>query len=214
MNLVVMGSPGVGKGTYTGLLSKRYKIPHLSTGVLTRDEIDKGTELGKSFKESIEKGELVPDDIITSMLKKRLSKEDCKQGFMLEGYPRNVNQAKILEGLIKVDKVINFVASDEAVVDRLSGRIICRKCGATYHIKNIPPKKPGVCDECGGEIYQRKDDEPESVKKRLEIYREQTAPLIDYYKAKDLLVDIDVSTPYEEYPAVLKEVDKALGVGE
>lgn len=214
MNLIGLGAPGVGKGTYTKLLSKRYKILHISTGDLCREEIKKGTQFGKKLaKEFLEKGILVPDDIITNMLKERLGKDDCKNGFILEGYPRNISQAKILEGMIKIDKVLNFVAPDEVITDRLSGRIICKSCGAIYHIKNVPPKEPGICDVCGGKLYQREDDRPESVKVRLKIYHEKTAPLIKYYKKKGLLADVDVSTPYEEYPKVLKEVDKILRIG-
>lgn len=213
MKLVVMGAPGVGKGTYTKLLSKRYKLPHISTGDMFREEIKKGRELGKLAKEIIDKGNLVPDDITTNMLKKRLKKSDCGNGFILDGYPRNIQQAKSLENITNIDKVINFVAPDEVITNRVSGRIICKKCGAIYHIKNIPPKKQGICDACGGELYQREDDNPESVKIRLKIYHEKTALLIEYYKKKGLLADVDVSSPYKEYMKVLKQVDKALGIG-
>lgn len=213
MKLVVMGAPGVGKGTYTELLSKRYKLPHVSTGDMFRKEIKKGTRIGKLAKEIIDKGGLVPDDITTNMLKKRLGRKDCVNGFILDGYPRNIEQAKALEKITKIDKVINFVAPDEVITDRVSGRIICKKCGAIYHIKNIPPKKPGVCDACGGELYQREDDNPQSVKVRLKVYHEKTAPLIGYYKDKGLLADVDVSTPYKEYVKVLEQLDKVLGIG-
>ncbi len=212
MNIIVMGAPGVGKGTYTELISKKYNLPHISTGDMFRSEAKKGTKIGNMAREVMEAGGLMPDDITNKLLKKRLKQKDCKDGFILDGYPRSIEQAKALEKITNTDKVINFVANDEIIIDRVSGRIVCRKCGATYHEKNIPPKKPGVCDSCGGELYRRQDDEPDVVRKRLQVYYEKTAPLIDYYKDKGMLVNVDLSGPYREYPKVLEQVERALAV--
>ena len=198
MNVVVLGSPGVGKGTYTTLVSKRFNLPHISTGDMFRENIKNNSELGKEAKSYMDKGLLVPDEIVTAMLKKRLESDDVKKGFLLDGYPRNLDQVELLKEFVEIDKVLNFVASDEVIIDRLSGRRVCKKCGSTFHVRNVPPKVEGVCDNCGGDLYQRKNDLPEAIKKRLEVYSEQTAPLVSYYREKGLLVDVDVNTPYEE----------------
>jgi len=212
MNVVVLGSPGVGKGTYTGLTSKRFNLPHISTGDMFRENMKAGTELGIKAKSFINDGLLVPDAVTTEMLKQRLDKPDVEKGFLLEGYPRNVEQAETLKDIVKLDKVLSFFASPDVIIDRLSGRRVCRGCGATYHVKNVPPKVKGVCDECAGELYQREDDNPEKIKKRLEVYENQTAPLIEYYKGEGLLFEVDVSSPYEEREKVIKVVAEVLGV--
>ncbi|MEM0344594.1 MAG: adenylate kinase [Thermofilaceae archaeon] len=197
MRLVFMGPPGVGKGTYASAISERFGIPHISTGDIIREEIKKGTELGRKLKEYVERGELVPDELVTELVRARLSQEDCKHGFILDGYPRTLRQAEDLDKMTKIDLVLNFVAPDDVIVDRISGRRICRKCGAIYHVKYMPPKVPGVCDRCGGELYQREDDKPEVVLRRLEVYRQQFAPIINYYKERNLIVDIDASDQAE-----------------
>lgn len=209
MKIVVLGAPGVGKGTYTKLLVKKYEVPHVNTGDLFRDEMSNETELGKLAKSYVDVGKLVPDDVTTEMLKKRLEQEDCSNGYFLDGYPRTHEQAKLIEGFAKIDRVLNFIARDEVIIDRLSGRRICRQCGEIYHIKNVPPPADGKC-KCGGELYQRADDKPEAIKERLKEYAEKTAPLIDYYKEKGLLVEVDVNSPYEEREKVLKFIDDQL----
>jgi len=210
MNIVLLGSPGVGKGTYAKRISKIYNIPQISTGDMFREAIKNKTEIGLKAKEYMDKGELVPDDITIGIVEERLKKDDCKNGFMLDGFPRTIAQAEALDKIIVIDKVLDFTASDEVIIDRLSGRRVCRNCGAIYHIRNIVPKVEGVCDNCGGELYQRDDDKPESVKKRLDVYKKQTAPLIDYYKEKELLADIDANRPIEQVDEIIADVRKAL----
>ncbi|MEM1522798.1 MAG: adenylate kinase [Thermofilaceae archaeon] len=197
MRLVFMGPPGVGKGTYAAAISERFGIPHISTGDMIREEIKKGTELGRKLREYVERGELVPDELVTEIVRARLSQEDCKHGFILDGYPRTLKQAEDLDKMTKIDLVLNFIAPDEVIVDRISGRRICRKCGAIYHVKYMPSKVPGVCDRCGGELYQREDDKPEVVLRRLEVYRQQFAPIINYYRERNLIIDIDASDQAE-----------------
>ena len=193
MRLVFMGPPGIGKGTYASAVSKKYGIPHISTGDIFREEIKKGSPLGLKVKEYVSRGELVPDDIVIEVVRRRLSREDCKKGFILDGYPRTLRQAEALDEITKIDLVLNFVAPDEIIIERVSGRIICSKCGAIYHEKWRPPRKPGVCDVCGGRVIKREDDRPEVVKHRLELYKRQFAPIIEYYRRKGLLVDVDAS---------------------
>jgi adenylate kinase len=208
MNLMALGAPGVGKGTYSDLIAQSLKIPRVSTGDMFRENIKNSTPIGKKAKSHIDKGLLVPDEITIEMLKERIIQEDCKGGFLLDGFPRTIPQADAMKDLAKIDKVLNFVAPEAIIIDRLSGRRVCRKCGATFHIKNIPPKKPGICDTCGGELYQREDDKEEVIKSRIEEYNKKTAPLIEYYK--EILFDVDVSSPYEKRFEVLESVRKHL----
>lgn len=203
MRLVLLGPPGVGKGTQASNIVKRYSIPHISTGDIFRANIKEGTELGLTAKGYMDKGLLVPDELVVSIVKDRLSKEDCKDGFLLDGFPRTVEQAEALDNElsemgIKLDKVVNIEADEDVLIQRVTGRRICRECGATYHIKNMPPKVEGVCDIDGGTLYQRDDDKVETVKTRINVYFEQTQPLIDYYKAKGLLLDIDGIRPIDD----------------
>ena len=207
MNLIFLGPPGVGKGTYADMVSKILKIPHISTGDIFRDEIKKGTELGKLVKQYVEKGELVPDEIVIEVVRRRLSMEDCKKGFILDGYPRTLKQAIELDKIVKVDLAIHFVAPEEVIIERISGRRICRRCGAIYHIKFMPPKKPGICDRCGGPLYQREDDKPEVVRHRLKVYYERFKPILEYYKNKGILVEVNAGRKAEE---VVKDVLKIL----
>jgi len=210
VNIVLLGSPGVGKGTYAGILSKKYNIPHISTGQLFRDAVKNKTELGKRVEEYINRGDLVPDEIVIQIVRERLEKDDCKNGFLLDGFPRTIPQAEALETFKRIDKVLNFVASEEEILNRLGGRRTCRKCGAIFHVKNIPPKVSGVCDNCGGELYQREDEKPEAIKKRMIEYSEKTKPLIDYYSKKGLLANIDANYPIEEVDKIISQCKEAL----
>lgn len=210
MNLIVIGPPGVGKGTYAEILSTKYIIPKISSGDLFHRAIREGAPLGKEIGDYVSKGELVPDEVVIELIRERLQEDDCKDGFLLDGFPRTISQAKALEEAGKVDKVLNFTAPDEEVLSRLSGRRTCRKCGAIYHTKNRPPKVLGVCDRCGGKLYQRTDETPEVIKTRLRVYREKTKPVIDYFRKKGVLVDIDARYPYEEIDKVIAQCDDAL----
>jgi len=210
MNVVLLGSPGVGKGTYADILSKKYEIPKISSGDLFHEAIRNGTALGKRVQGYMSRGELVPDEIVIKLVKERLEKDDCKNGFFLDGFPRTINQAEALDKFKKTDKVLNFVASEEEIISRLSGRRTCKKCGAIFHVKNKPPKIEGICDNCGGELYQRTDETPETIKNRLQVYHEKTKPLIDYYRKKGLLAEINANYGYSEINKVISQCDKAL----
>jgi adenylate kinase len=188
MKILVLGSPGVGKGTYTSALVKAKHLVHISTGDLFRNNIKNQTELGKKVKEYLDSGALVPDELTIALVKDRLEKEDCKfKGFILDGFPRTIPQADALEQITRIDLVIKFSADHDVIMSRLTGRMICKGCGEIYHKINIKPKVKGVCDLCGKELYVRDDDTPVSVEKRLALYQEKTAPLIDYYKEKGIL---------------------------
>jgi adenylate kinase len=192
MKLVLIGGPGAGKGTQAKKLSKHFDIAHISTGDLLREQMKLGTELGKKVSEIMNAGGLVSDDIVSAMLAERIKADDCKKGYILDGYPRNVSQAEGLDAITgPLDKVICFNVDDEIIVDRMTGRRGCPKCGQMFHIKYNPPKKDGVCDACGEALIQRKDDNEETVKNRLKVYHETTAPVIEYYKKKGILAEID-----------------------
>ncbi len=195
MKLVFLGPPGAGKGTYAKILAERERIPHISTGDILRGEIKTGTKLGQEAKSFIESGKLVPDELIIKMVKGRLSQDDCREGFILDGFPRTVAQAEALQGMAReirreLDVVFYFKTSEKKVLFRLSGRRTCGQCGAIYHVHNRPSKKEGICDACGGKLVVRKDDEPATVKNRLVVYEKETAPLIQYYQASGLLREI------------------------
>lgn len=195
MNIVLLGPPGAGKGTQAKTLAARLNVPHISTGDLLRQNVANGTELGRQAKDYMNKGLLVPDALVTQMLGERFKQADVKNGFILDGYPRNLNQAKELDRLlsslgIKIDTAMELVASEAIIVQRLSGRLVCKKCGGLYHRDNMPPKKDGVCDTCGGELYQRADDKEETIKKRLVVYRDEVSALLKYYEEKKLLVRV------------------------
>ncbi|MDP7263560.1 MAG: adenylate kinase [Candidatus Woesearchaeota archaeon] len=207
MNIVLLGPPGIGKGTVAGKLSKKVGLPHIATGDMLRKNTAKKTKIGLKAKSYMDKGLLVPDDNVIEMMKGRLQKKDCKKGFVLDGFPRTINQAEKISKEIKIDKVVNIWATDEILIERINKRRVCSKCGFSYHLDFIKPKKEGVCDKCSGSLYQREDDKPKAVKKRLKVYRELTKPLIKYYQEKGILVDVDGSgTPNEEFEAVLKSV--------
>lgn len=183
MNLILLGAPGAGKGTQADLICEHLNIPAISTGNILREAIKNGTELGKIAKDFIAKGQLVTDDVVIGIIKQRLSEDDCNNGFILDGFPRSVPQAEALDSMgVKINSVIDIEVSDEKILTRLSGRRVCSNCGASYHIVYNPSKIDGKCDKCGADTIQRKDDELETVKKRLQVYHEQTKPLIDYYQ--------------------------------
>ncbi|HLD56630.1 MAG TPA: adenylate kinase [Candidatus Omnitrophota bacterium] len=190
--MVLLGPPGAGKGTHAKILSERYRIPHISTGDLLRDEIERATPLGKRAQSFIDSGKLVPDEVVIDMMGERLEQTDAQNGFILDGFPRTVEQAKALDRMLRerrtpLNLVLQFNTSEKVIVDRLSGRRVCTNCGANYHVRNIPPKREGICDVCAKPLVQRKDDDPNTIRKRLKVYEEQTAPLIEFYKQLKVL---------------------------
>ena len=196
MKIVMLGAPGAGKGTQAKMIAEKYSIPHVSTGDIFRANIKNGTELGKEAKSYMDKGELVPDELTVRILLDRVAQEDCKNGYVLDGFPRTIPQAEVLDAELtkmgdKIDYAINVEVPDENIVRRMSGRRACLKCGATYHIVHIPPVKEGICDKCGSELVLRDDDKEETVKNRLSVYHEQTQPLIDFYDKKGVLKEVD-----------------------
>lgn len=212
LRAVLLGPPGAGKGTQAVRLVEKYEIPHISTGDIFRKNIKEGTELGKKAQEYMNAGALVPDELVVDLVKDRLQQDDCKNGFLLDGFPRTIFQAEKLdeflsESNLKMDIVINLKVEKEALIKRLTGRRVCKDCGASYHIVNIPPKKEGVCDICGGELIQRKDDNIETVENRINVYEEQTAPLIEYYKEAGSLVDFDGEASLDEvFDAIVQAI--------
>lgn len=212
LRAVLLGPPGAGKGTQAVRLVEKYEIPHISTGDIFRKNIKEGTELGKKAQEYMNAGALVPDELVVDLVKDRLQQDDCKNGFLLDGFPRTIFQAEkldefLLESNLKMDIVINLKVEKEALIKRLTGRRVCKDCGASYHIVNIPPKKEGVCDICGGELIQRKDDNIETVENRINVYEEQTAPLIGYYKEAGSLVDFDGEASLDEvFDAIVQAI--------
>jgi adenylate kinase len=212
MNLVLMGLPGAGKGTQAERIVADYQIPHISTGDMFRAAISDGTELGIKAKSFMDKGELVPDDVTIGIVRERLSKDDCSKGFLLDGFPRTVPQAEALETLLSdlkrtINYVINIDVDQSILMDRLTGRRICKQCGATYHLIYNPPAKDGVCDKCGGELYQRADDNAETVGTRLEVNVKQSQPLLSFYEEKGYLRNIngqqDINDVYEDIQELL-----------
>ena len=196
MKIIMLGAPGAGKGTQAKMLAEKYKIPHISTGDIFRANIKNGTELGRQAKEYMDKGLLVPDELTVKILLDRVAQADCSDGYVLDGFPRTIPQAEVLDEALtklgeKIDFAINVDVPDENIVKRMSGRRACLKCGATYHIEHIPPKKEGICDTCGSELVLRDDDKPETVLSRLKVYHDQTQPLIDFYTAKGVLNTVD-----------------------
>lgn len=211
MNLVLLGPPGAGKGTQAAKIIEKYGIPHISTGDIFRSNIKEGTPFGKKAKEYMDKGELVPDSLVIEIAKERLDRDDCREGFLLDGFPRTVTQAKALDDHLavkdkKIDHVLDIKVEKEELISRLTGRRVCRNCGATYHAVNIPPKEEGICDICGGELYQRADDNRETVENRIEVYKTQTAPLIDYYEKQGNIKHFDGSIGLENLFAQISEI--------
>ena len=196
MKIIMLGAPGAGKGTQAEMIAEKYHLPHVSTGDIFRANIKNGTELGKEAKGYMDRGELVPDELTVRILLDRVAQDDCKNGYILDGFPRNIPQAEVLEEELeklgdKIDVAIDMEVPDESIIRRMSGRRACSSCGATYHIVNVPPKKEGVCDVCGEALILRDDDKEETVQKRLDVYHEQTQPLIEFYTKKGILKTVD-----------------------
>ena len=209
MNLIFLGAPGAGKGTQAEVISQKLEIPTISTGNIIREALKNETEMGLKAKAFIESGKLVPDDVVIGIIKERLAKDDCKNGFILDGFPRTIPQAEALDEMgVKIDKVVEIQVDDDTIIGRMSGRRVCSKCGASYHVQNKPPKAEGICDSCGGELVQRKDDAPETVLDRLEVYHTQTEPLKDYYANKGILRTADGTLGIEKsIEATLKALE-------
>jgi adenylate kinase len=197
VNLIFLGPPGAGKGTIAKRVAERHGVLQISTGDLFRDNVKGGTEIGLKAKGYMDRGELVPDRIVIDMLKDRITRDDCRAGFILDGFPRTIPQAEALaaDPSVTIDRVVNFVITDEVVVQRLSGRRICPKCGAIFHVTNIPPKQAGVCDACGAALIQREDDREQAIRNRLVVYKQQTEPLIGFYTQRGMLTDINADQP-------------------
>ena len=208
MKLVIFGPPSAGKGTQAQKLSKKYGIPQIATGDLLREHVAKKTPIGIKVKAILDAGKLGPDDLIEQIIKDRVSQPDCRNGYLLDGFPRTMNQAKELEKMTDVDLVLNIAVDHKALIERAVGRRICPKCAAVYQVKSNPPKKSGTCDKCGTSLVQRDDDKEETVRKRLRVYQEQTAPLIEHYRSKGKLVDIDGSRGIDGvFDQMVKAVD-------
>ena len=211
MKVIMLGAPGAGKGTQAKQIADKYSIPHISTGDIFRANIKNGTELGKKAKTYMDQGLLVPDELVVELVVDRIQQDDCKNGFVLDGFPRTIPQAEALDAALekineKMDYAIDVDVPDENIINRMSGRRACLNCGATYHIVSIPTKVEGICDRCGSQIVLRDDDKPETVKKRLEVYHEQTQPLIDYYKKQDILRTVDGVQPMEDVFNAIVEI--------
>ena len=203
MKIIMLGAPGAGKGTQAKMIADKYKVPHVSTGDIFRANIKNGTELGKEAKQYMDKGLLVPDELTVKILLDRVAQSDCENGYVLDGFPRTIPQAEVLDKALtelgdKIDYAIDVNVPDENIIKRMSGRRACLACGATYHIEHIPPKKEGVCDRCGEALVLRDDDKEETVKNRLNVYHEQTQPLIEYYTGKGILKEVDGTVPMQQ----------------
>ncbi|MBR4862565.1 MAG: adenylate kinase [Firmicutes bacterium] len=213
LRTILLGPPGAGKGTQAVNIVDKYGVPHISTGDIFRANIKNGTELGKRAQEYMNRGELVPDDLVIEIATTRLLEDDCKNGFLLDGFPRTVYQAEKLDEFLaahgsKIDKVLDIAVEKEELITRLTGRRVCKACGASYHVVNIPPKTEGICDRCGGELIQRADDTIETVTNRIDVYEKQTKPLVDYYEKAGNIAHIDGATGLDN---VFADIVKALG---
>ena len=203
MKIIMLGAPGAGKGTQAEMICEKYKLPHISTGDIFRANIKNGTELGKEAKQYMDKGLLVPDELTVKILLDRVAKDDCKDGYVLDGFPRTIPQAEVLDKELtklgdKVDFAINVDVPDENIINRMGGRRACVNCGATYHVQFAPPAKENICDKCGSTLILRDDDKPETVKNRLDVYHKQTQPLIEYYGNKGILKEVDGTVSMNE----------------
>ena len=211
MKIIMLGAPGAGKGTQAKMIADKYGVPPISTGDIFRANIKNGTELGMEAKKYMDQGLLVPDELTVRILLDRVAQDDCKNGYVLDGFPRTIPQAEVLDSELTklgdhIDYAINVDVPDENIVKRMSGRRACLTCGATYHIEHVPPKKEGICDVCGSELVLRDDDKPETVKNRLNVYHEQTQPLIDFYTEKGVLKTVDGTVPMEEVFAAITAI--------
>lgn len=212
MNLIIFGAPGAGKGTQSEFISKNKSVPAISTGDIFRNEVSSKSQLGEKISAIMSKGALVPDDIVLKIVEERIKKDDCKNGFLLDGFPRTLPQAKGLDEMLaglgkKIDRVISLDVPEENIVERLSSRRICKNCGSKFSIVTLPPKKDGVCDNCAGELFQREDDSPDTIRRRLSVYYVETQPLIEYYKNKDILVTVDGN---KSVPEISKDIATVL----
>ena len=211
MKIIMLGAPGAGKGTQAKRIAEKYGVPHVSTGDIFRANIKNGTQLGMEAKKYMDQGLLVPDELTVRILLDRVAQDDCKNGYVLDGFPRTIPQAEVLDEALtklgdKIDYAIDVNVPDENIIRRMSGRRACLTCGATYHIEQIPPKQEGICDKCGSDLVLRDDDKPETVKNRLAVYHEQTQPLIDFYEKKGVLKTVDGTLPMEEVFAAITAI--------
>lgn len=212
MKIIMLGAPGAGKGTQAAMIAEKYSLPHISTGDIFRANIKNGTELGKEAKKYMDQGLLVPDELTVKILLDRVAKDDCKNGYVLDGFPRTIPQAEVLDKALeelndRIDFAIDVDVPDENIIKRMAGRRACPSCGATYHIENIPPKKEGICDKCGEALVLRDDDKEETVKSRLRVYHEQTQPLIEFYTGKGILKTVDGT---QEMQKVFEDITEIL----
>lgn len=213
LRIVLLGPPGAGKGTQAAKIMEKYHIPHIATGDIFRENIKNGTKLGKKVRAYLDKGELVPDDLVVEIATDRLLADDCENGFLLDGFPRTVRQAEKLDGFLasrgqELDAVISIEVGTEELIFRLTGRRVCEKCGASFHVVNIPPKREGICDFCGGRLIQRADDTPDTVRNRIDVYNRQTAPLLAYYGNSGRIVTVDGTSGLD---GVFSQIVKAIG---
>ncbi len=211
MKIIMLGAPGAGKGTQAKRIAEKFNIPHISTGDIFRANIKNGTELGKEAKKYMDEGQLVPDELTVRLLLDRVKNDDCRNGYVLDGFPRTIPQAEVLDRELeklgeKVDYAVDVDVPDENIINRMSGRRACLKCGATYHLQYLKPKKDGICDNCGSELVLRDDDKPETVKKRLTVYHEQTQPLIDYYTKAGVLHTVDGTVDPDDVFKAIEEI--------
>jgi adenylate kinase len=214
MRVILLGPPGAGKGTQAVAIAEKARLPHISTGDMFRGALKQGTALGREAKKYMDAGELVPDDVVVAMVRERIQQPDCSRGFLLDGFPRTIAQAEKLDetlqaGDLGIDMVLNLVCSPATVLQRLTGRRVCKTCGTIFHVTNMPPRQAGVCDACGGVLYQRDDDKEETILNRLDVYNKQTAGLIAYYRRQGLLKDVNADAPRAE---TLAEMLTLLGV--
>lgn len=211
MKLILLGAPGAGKGTQAEIICKELGIPAISTGNCLREAVAAGTEMGKNAKGYMDRGELVPNEVVIGIVKERLAQDDCKNGFILDGFPRTVPQAEALEAMdVAIDRVIEISVADEAIMQRMSGRRVCGACGASYHVDFKPPKQEGICDACGKELQIRRDDQPETVRERLRVYHDQTEPLKGFYEAKGILRVVEGQERVEDTTALTLRALEAL----